>query len=226
MRSVRLEPAVARILTAALRAFAEHGYGGAAVRAIASEAQVSPALVLHHYGSKDGLRRACDERLMEYTADKEGILRGGPVPTVGEYLREHPEAYDVLAYLRRVMSDGGPVATELFGRLHAETERMLRVGQQAGTVRQTEDTDAAAAVLTAWSLGALLMHEDLGRALGADSLFSEPAAERYSRTGTEVLTRGLLRLSGSAGPAAPQTDPAAPDTEATAPHTEATTEDG
>lgn len=42
------------IRDAALRMFAEHGYG-ASVRAIASAAGVDPGLVRHYYGDKDGL---------------------------------------------------------------------------------------------------------------------------------------------------------------------------
>lgn len=193
-----------------MRQFAEHGYGGASVRAIATRAGVSPALVLHHYGSKDGLRRACDERLMEVTADKEGIMRGGSVPSVAQYLAEHPEATAVLAYLRRVMSDGGALGSELFQRLHTETIRLLRLGQQAGTVREVADLEAAAAILTAWSLGVLMMSDDLGRALGSDTVFDLPASDRYSRTGTDMLTHGVLDL-------APPTDnPAPPRTTETA----------
>lgn len=43
------------ILDAARRSFGEHGYDGATIRAIASDAGVNPALVHHFYGSKEGL---------------------------------------------------------------------------------------------------------------------------------------------------------------------------
>jgi AcrR family transcriptional regulator len=43
------------ILAAARRAFADRGHRGATIRAIAGEAGVDPALVLHYFGSKDGL---------------------------------------------------------------------------------------------------------------------------------------------------------------------------
>jgi AcrR family transcriptional regulator len=43
------------ILDAALRLFAEHGYDGASLRAIAGEAGVDPALVRHFYGDKEAL---------------------------------------------------------------------------------------------------------------------------------------------------------------------------
>jgi len=41
----------ARIREAALRHFADDGYEGATIRAIARSAGVSPGLLRHHYGS-------------------------------------------------------------------------------------------------------------------------------------------------------------------------------
>jgi AcrR family transcriptional regulator len=43
------------ILDAARKAFAERGYDGASIRAIATSAGVDPALVHHYFGSKDQL---------------------------------------------------------------------------------------------------------------------------------------------------------------------------
>jgi AcrR family transcriptional regulator len=43
------------ILDAARAAFAESGYDGATIRAIAARAGVDPALIHHHFGSKDEL---------------------------------------------------------------------------------------------------------------------------------------------------------------------------
>jgi AcrR family transcriptional regulator len=45
----------ARILTAARGAFAETGWAGTTIRAVARAADVDPALVYHYFGSKDGL---------------------------------------------------------------------------------------------------------------------------------------------------------------------------
>jgi len=45
----------ALILTAARRHFSEVGYDRATIRRIATAARVDPALVLHYFGSKDGL---------------------------------------------------------------------------------------------------------------------------------------------------------------------------
>ncbi|MEV0583147.1 TetR family transcriptional regulator [Nonomuraea sp. NPDC050310] len=43
------------ILDAAMAAFAEHGYGKTTIRGVAREAGVDPALVMHFFGTKDGL---------------------------------------------------------------------------------------------------------------------------------------------------------------------------
>ncbi len=45
----------ARILAAAQAAFADTGYAGTTIRAVARAADVDPALVYHYFGSKDGL---------------------------------------------------------------------------------------------------------------------------------------------------------------------------
>jgi len=48
----------AAILAAAREAFGAQGYGATSVRAVARTAQVDPSLVLHFFGSKDGLFEA------------------------------------------------------------------------------------------------------------------------------------------------------------------------
>ena len=45
----------ARILAAARDEFAEHGWAGSTIRAVARAADVDPALVYHYFGSKEGL---------------------------------------------------------------------------------------------------------------------------------------------------------------------------
>jgi AcrR family transcriptional regulator len=50
-----------KILAAARSHFADAGYEGATIRAIAAEARVDPALVLHYFGSKEGVFLAAVE---------------------------------------------------------------------------------------------------------------------------------------------------------------------
>ena len=57
--------AKARIRDTALWLFAQHGVAGTSLRAVAKEAGVSPGLVVHHFGGKDGLCRAVDEAVVQ-----------------------------------------------------------------------------------------------------------------------------------------------------------------
>ncbi|MGZ8695077.1 MAG: TetR/AcrR family transcriptional regulator [Gaiellaceae bacterium] len=73
------------IAQAARTAFAELGYDQASVRAIARAAGVDPSLVLHFYGSKDGLFREV-MALPPAIADAIGAVGEGPRDQVGARL--------------------------------------------------------------------------------------------------------------------------------------------
>lgn len=54
------------MLREAQSAFAQHGFDGASLRKICAAAGVDPALVAHHFGSKEGLWEAVVERIAHY----------------------------------------------------------------------------------------------------------------------------------------------------------------
>jgi AcrR family transcriptional regulator len=75
----------ARILAAARAAFAETGWAGTTIRAVAREADVDPALVYHYFGSKEGLLDAATnppQRWLENVAKTWTT----PVPDLGAAL--------------------------------------------------------------------------------------------------------------------------------------------
>lgn len=72
-----------RIMAAAVEEFAEAGYDGATIRAIAARAGVDPALVHHHFGSKADLFGATIEAPMRPDLAVPEIL-AGPRDEVGE----------------------------------------------------------------------------------------------------------------------------------------------
>src|SRR5690606_14481122 len=64
----------ARILSSARARFTAQGMEGASVREIASDAGVSLATVLHHFGSKDALQKACIDDLYRELAGLRAAL--------------------------------------------------------------------------------------------------------------------------------------------------------
>lgn len=67
----------ARILGAARNAFAEHGWAGTTIRAVARAADVDPALVYHYFGSKEGLLDAATTPPQKWI---DGVAATGSAP--------------------------------------------------------------------------------------------------------------------------------------------------
>ena len=64
-RPRRSDPTRARILEAARRRFAQQGYEGTTIRAVAADAGIDPSMVMRYYGSKDGLFAAAADIALE-----------------------------------------------------------------------------------------------------------------------------------------------------------------
>src|ERR1700757_5201146 len=106
MRSADLT-AAARIRDAAIEQFGEHGFG-VGLRAIAEAAGVSAALVIHHFGSKEGLRKACDDFVVEeIRSSKSETIQSTDPATWFAALAEIEEFAPLTAYLVRSMQAGG-----------------------------------------------------------------------------------------------------------------------
>jgi len=177
----------ARIRDAALEEFGAKGVRGATVRGIAARAGVSPALVQHHFGTKDGLRRACDQHVLGFIRREADAARMGDALTEPAYLTEvFRTAPRVQRYLARALVDGSPEAATLFDDLVTLTEPNLADPPDA-----TGTPHDRALVLTAMRLGVIVMHEHLSRGLGAD-VFGRAAAIRVGRASLDLMNPALL----------------------------------
>lgn len=68
----------AAVLAAAKQAFGERGYGATSVRGVARSAGVDPSLVLHFFGSKDGLFEAAVALPLDPAVTVAALLADGP----------------------------------------------------------------------------------------------------------------------------------------------------
>jgi AcrR family transcriptional regulator len=183
----------ARIRDAAIACFADAGVAGTSVRTIASAADVSPALVMHHFGSKDGLRVACDQHVAaQIRAQKlDAVGAGVDIDPIGA-LRRYRDGPPLLRYLARTLVDGSPHVAELVDEMVADATHYTEVGVANGQLRPTDDPRGRAAVLTLWSLGALVLHEHAQRLLGADLLGDPQVAMGYFLPALDILGRGVI----------------------------------
>jgi AcrR family transcriptional regulator len=157
MRSVDLT-AVARIRDAAIEQFGEHGFG-VGLRSIAEAAGVSAALVIHHFGSKDGLRKACDEYVAEEIRSEKSatIQSNDPAAWLGA-MAEIESYAPLMAYLVRSMQSGGALATMLWQRMIDNTDEYMQEGVRAGTVKPSRDPHARAKYLAITGGGGFLLY--------------------------------------------------------------------
>jgi len=146
----------ARIRDAAIRLFGARGFD-VGVRAIAAEAGVSPALVLHHFGSKDGLREACDAQVLALVRDQkmDALQSVGPDVMLVQ-LAELEEYAPLVAYSLRSMLAGGELARALLEDYMAAARDFVAAGVAAGALKPSLDEEARIRFMAVSGLGALV----------------------------------------------------------------------
>lgn len=197
-----------RIRDAAVLRFARTGFG-TSVRTIAADAGVSAALVIHHFGSKDALHRACDAYVLEWIkASKRqnmGRATGGQLLQV---MAEADEYAPLLGYVMRSLQTGGDVARAFVQHMIDDARVYTREAVADGIAKPSVDDDARARYLTLSALGTLSLSltldppedpEDFGATLR--SFMTEqylPMIELFSQgflTSRRMLDDYLLYLS-------------------------------
>ena len=157
MRSADLT-ATARIRDAAIEQFGQHGFD-VGLRTIAQAAGVSAALVIHHFGSKDGLRKACDDFVAEeIRSSKSEAIRSNDPATWLAQMAEIESYAPLTAYLVRSLQAGGELATMLWHRMTEDAEEYMAEGVRAGTIKPSRNPHARAEFLTITSGGGLLLY--------------------------------------------------------------------
>lgn len=183
----------ARIRDAAITCFADAGVAGTSIRTVAAAAGVSPALVIHHFGSKDALRVACDQHVAALVREqKSAAMAQGPGLDPFASLRTYRDGPPMLRYLARTLSDGSPHVAALVDEMVEDAVGYMQQGVEAGLLEPSDDPYGRAAVLTLWSLGALVLHEHANRLLGADLLGDPFEAFPYFLPGLEIMGAGLM----------------------------------
>jgi AcrR family transcriptional regulator len=193
MRSIRPEDATAaaRIRDAAIARFGAQGYETTTVRDIASDAGVSAALVMHHFGSKHGLREACDEWLVaELIGEKAKTTAPAIAETMREWLDDPSRFRPFVDYFATMIAAGGESGNRLFDLLLRETAAMLEHGVEAGTMQPSSDPEMRAIMITLNGLAPLLLREQVARILGVP-LASSAAVRRMTLPSLELYTHGL-----------------------------------
>lgn len=185
--------AQARIRDAAMELIASRGVAATTVREIAAAAGVSPALVIHHFGSKEALRSACDRHVVAVIgARKREAMAAGPGADPLAALRQAEEGPALLRYLARTLVDGSPQVAGLVDDMVEDAVAYMAEGERTGLVKASDQPRDRAAVLVLWQLGALVLHDHVARLLGVDLTEGTEGMVRWALPTTEILSHGVM----------------------------------
>lgn len=202
----------------ALRLFAVRGPDAVSVRQIAAAAGVSPGLVVHHFGSKDGLRREVDQYVLAVFGAMLGELTGeggqqlldpaaaaGPGSLSEAFARHLPDGSPLPGYLRLLLTTDAEAGRLLFRQLYELSRGALDGLAAVGYADRGRDPAVRAALLLANDLALFLLRDPLADVLGVDPL----SAEGMARWAPELMAI----YAGGLG-AAPPPQSGTPDEEA------------
>lgn len=181
----------ARIRDAAIAAFARSGFDAVSMRAIAADADVSPALIVHHFGDKAALRTVCDDYVVSVFTDENHDLVGGPTADrMRAALNDLDRYAPYIDYLARMLTDDSPAANHLFDTMLAATGDVLEDQRSAGLLEPMSDPAMTTLLITLLGLGHVVMRGQIARALGEDQL-STAGLLRATLPTMELLTHGI-----------------------------------
>lgn len=186
----------------ALALFARFGPDAVTVRQIAAAAEVSPALVVHHFGSKQGLRAAVDERVAAVFDELFASLAAAPAAIdrsalaadaslAALVLRALPPDSPIPAYLRRLWLTGDEAGTALFRRWYEASREMFEALAASGMLTRAEDPAVRAAFVMVNDLAVLLVRDQLTAVLGMDPLAPD-GLRRWLAEAMDVYRDGLF----------------------------------
>ncbi len=188
-----------RLIMVAMKLFAERGFDGVTVRDLAKEAEVSIGLINHHFGSKDGLRRAVDNYFTKSVGDvfkrsAEIGVEQDPV-AAGQFARDWiEEQKDVwptfAAYLRRALIEGSDWGEHLFRRYYSYAQSLVSRYDAEGKVRPDVDRLPLTPLYLNMLLGTLLLDPIYQKILGR-SFYEPDLWERHQRALNDLVWRGI-----------------------------------
>jgi AcrR family transcriptional regulator len=184
--------AVARIRDAAIDQWGQHGFN-VGLRRVAEAAGVSAALVIHHFGSKEGLRKACDDYIAEEIreAKTESVTTSDPAAWFAQ-MAEIESYAPLMAYLVRSMQSGSDLAKAFWQRMLDNAEEYLEAGVRAGTLKPSRDPRARARYLGMSSGGGFLLYLQMHDTPTDLRAVLRDYGEEMVLPALEVHTEGLL----------------------------------
>lgn len=189
------------ILEAAEQLFAEHGFDGVTMHAIAERSGVSKANIFHHFGSKEGLymaviRTACHkaEPLLQELVQNSGSLSERLAHFTEAHLAHLLEHQGTVRLMLRELLEGDScreqmLAEQAVGENFSRFIQILSEGRERGELRGDIDPAAAATLLVGANVF-FFQARELLRHIPAIRFAEDP--RQYSQKLIDILLYGLM----------------------------------
>jgi AcrR family transcriptional regulator len=190
----------AALVDAGRRLFARHGFDGASVRAITSEAGANLGAITYHFGTKRGLYERVLETFITPLSERVLAAARGPgdvfarveavVRAYFELLAENPDAPHLM--MQELVLSGGTLsgfALERIRPVHAALTALLREGQDQGRVRSGNPAIMAISIV-AQPVYTMLMRRPLQAVTGRD-LNDAAVREQFVENAVAFVRGGL-----------------------------------
>lgn len=190
-------PGRRQLLVAGMKLFSERGFAAVGLREIAAEAGVSLGLVRTHFGSKEGLRAAIDQHVLEeikalYATVLEhsgGEALGMAVEDALEWIGRDRDA---LMYARMALMEKSPGSQALFDEILAIMRQFIDTNAARGLLQPGVDREWAAIYLVFDFIGPAIIEPFAKPALGK-SMYSKSMIARRNAFMVRAFTRGFLK---------------------------------
>jgi AcrR family transcriptional regulator len=190
--------AKAKIRHVALGLFAKKGFPATSLRLVAQRAGVSPALIAHHYGSKEGLRLAVDQAVMKTLQESVGNLdyqAEGAIDAMARFVdalsRVVFASPDIRGYIRRsFIEDAMNGAVTLLDDLMSLISQTLARMQEATILTPVPDPAWRALQVLLVVFGPTIFEPALLARM--PDLFTQRAMEARQCANVDLFERGLV----------------------------------
>ena len=174
--------------------FAADGFQKTSLRSIAKQAGGSPALMIHHFGTKDKLiDLAIVNTLGDWVAKEKLAMLDDQENQLSSWQSIMEQGATPLNFFRQVLISGGKYAGRLFDVAVSESEALLKTVAENGQLKKVSDPHVTAILMTLSGMGSLILMEHIERHLGG-SIASPEVAQKLMVANNEMLQDGIFVL--------------------------------
>ena len=177
VRALSPEATRATLILSALRLFGRYGYDGTSTRQIAADAKANIGSIAYHFGSKEGLRIAAADHIVETIQVIAGQSLGDAQADAGTpgvakkklfavldrmvtFIVASPEAGEIVQFILREMASPSPALDRIYDGVFEPTHRRLCLLWEQAT---GEPAESDATKLTVFTLIGQVVYFRIGR---------------------------------------------------------------